>query len=122
MVRYVLKLSWGREGLTADDRADGLVGIDELTPDELAWYYHATLGVTRVKPLRSFQVFCKSLNDNREEIRWVPRRDGKRELRRVQRPRLEPRPPTTDRHTHGFRVYVNRVLSCSALLERPQPK
>jgi len=97
VVRYVLKLSWGREGLTADDRADGLVGIDELTPDELAWYYHATLGVTRVKPLRSFQDFCKSLSDNREEIRWVPRRDGKRELRRVQRARLEPRPPAAAR-------------------------
>ncbi|KXV79473.1 hypothetical protein AD953_02075 [Acetobacter malorum] len=97
MVRYVLKLSWGREGLTADDRADGLVGIDELEPDELAWYYHATLGVTRVKPLRSFQTFCKSLSDNHEEIRWVPRRDGKRELRRVQRARLEPRPPAAAR-------------------------
>lgn len=97
VVRYVLKLSWGREGLTADDRADGLVGIDELTPEELAWYYHETKGVTRVKPLRSFQAFCKSLNDNREEIRWVPRRDGKRELRRVQRPRLEPRPPAAAR-------------------------
>ncbi|GAD27645.1 hypothetical protein NBRC3257_2644 [Gluconobacter thailandicus NBRC 3257] len=97
VVRYVLKLSWGREGLTADDKADGLVGIDELTPDELAWYYHATLGVTRVKPLRSFQVFCKSLSDNREEIRWVPGPGGKRELRRVQRPRLEPRPPAAAR-------------------------
>lgn len=97
VVRYVLKLSWGREGLTADDKADGLVGIDELTPDELAWYYRATLGVTRVKPLRSFQVFCKSLSDNREEIRWVPGPGGKRELRRVQRPRLEPRPPAAAR-------------------------
>ncbi|KXV64766.1 hypothetical protein AD950_06920 [Gluconobacter oxydans] len=113
VVRYVLKLSWGREGLTADDRADGLVGIDELTPDELAWYYHATLGVTRVKPLRAFQTFCKSLSDNREEIRWVPRRDGKRELRRVQRPRLEPRPPATDRDGQPARM-ENIVLGRTA--------
>ncbi|WP_156474562.1 hypothetical protein [Gluconobacter albidus] len=108
VVRYVLKLSWGREGLTADDKADGLVGIDELTPDELAWYYRATLGVTRVKPLRSFQVFCKSLSDNREEIRWVPGPGGKRELRRVQRPRLEPRPPAAARD--GQAVSVENIV------------
>lgn len=113
VVRYVLKLSWGREGLTADDRADGLVGIDELEPDELAWYYHETKGVTRVKPLRSFQAFCKSLSDNREEIRWVPRRDGKRELRRVQRPRLEPRPPAAARDGQPARM-ENIVLGRTA--------
>ncbi|WP_172491848.1 hypothetical protein [Gluconobacter oxydans] len=114
MVRYVLKLSWGREGLTADDKADGLVGIDELTPDELAWYYHATLGVTRVKPLRSFQVFCKSLSDNREEIRWVPGPGGKRELRRVQRPRLEPRPPAAARDGQPAPRMENIVLGRTA--------
>ncbi|WP_148295872.1 hypothetical protein [Gluconobacter oxydans] len=114
VVRYVLKLSWGREGLTADDKADGLVGIDELTPDELAWYYRATLGVTRVKPLRSFQVFCKSLSDNREEIRWVPGPGGKRELRRVQRPRLEPRPPVVARDGQPAPRMENIVLGRTA--------
>lgn len=114
VVRYVLKLSWGREGLTADDRADGLVGIDELTPDELAWYYHATLGVTRVKPLRAFAAFCKSLNDNREEIRWVPGPGGKRELRRVQRPRLEPRPPVVTRDGQPAPRMENIVLGRTA--------
>ncbi|MFT8979113.1 hypothetical protein [Gluconobacter oxydans] len=114
VVRYVLKLSWGREGLTADDRADGLVGIDELEPDELAWYYHETKGVTRVKPLRSFQVFCKSLSDNREEIRWVPDPGGKRELRRVQRPRLEPRPPVVARDGQPAPRMENIVLGRTA--------
>jgi len=118
VVRYVLKLSWGREGLTADDRADGLVGIDELTPDELAWYYHETKGVTRVKPLRSFQAFCKSLNDNRQEIRWVPGPGGKRELRRVQRPRLEPRPPATDRDGQPAAHLENIVLGRTAAYPR----
>ncbi|MDI6652474.1 hypothetical protein QMA67_05900 [Gluconobacter japonicus] len=114
VVRYVLKLSWGREGLTADDKADGLVGIDELTPDELAWYYHATLGVTRVKPLRAFAAFCKSLSDNREEIRWVPGPGGKRELRRVQRPRLEPRPPVVARDGQPAPRMENIVLGRTA--------
>jgi hypothetical protein len=92
VVRYVLKLSWGKNGLTPDDRADGLIGIDEMEADELAWYYRETLHATRVKSLRGFHDFCKTLDDNKEEIRWVPGRDGARELRRVQRPRLNRRP------------------------------
>jgi len=70
------------------------VGIDEMEAEELAWYYRETLNAARVKPLRGFHDFCKALDDGKEEIRWVPRRDGERtrDLRRVRRPRLNRRP------------------------------
>lgn len=86
VVRYVLKMSWGREGLDDIAKADGEVGLDELEPDKLAWLHQHTYRSHLVRALGPFADFRNGLDANRERIETVMRRGGQSELRRVRRP------------------------------------
>lgn len=89
VVKYVSKLSYGSQGLTKPERDSGMLGLNELTADELAWLFHETYRAKMCQPLGSFGGFKRYLTRTGDRIRSVRLKSGRAVLARVTRSKTD---------------------------------
>lgn len=105
VVKYVSKLSYGSQGLTKAERASGMLGLNELTAEELAWLFHETYRAKMCQPLGSFGGFKRYLSRTGDRIRSVRLKSGRAVLARVTSSKTD-----TKKNAPGYGRVDNVVL------------
>lgn len=89
VVKYVSKLSYGSQGLTKAERDGGMLGLNELTADELGWLFRETYRAKMCQPMGTFGGFKRYLTRKGERIRTVRLQSGRAVLARVTRSKTD---------------------------------
>lgn len=85
VVKYVSKLSYGSQGLTKAERDGGMLGLNELTADELGWLFRETYRAKMCQAMGNFANYRRVLTIENTRIRSVRLRSGRVSLARVRR-------------------------------------